>query len=147
MQNRREFLKISAAGSLGMMLLSSATSIPGVGNNRKSYGVGIQLYSIRDAMSADVRGSLKKVSDIGYKNLEMAGYSEGKFYGFSPSDFKKIVGDLGMVALSSHSAVESKGITIESAKLMADAHAALGVKYCIQPWINEEDRNIEKYKK
>ncbi len=147
MQNRREFLKISAAGSLGMMLLSSATGIPGVGNNRKSYGVGIQLYSIRDAMSADVRGTLKKVSDIGYKNLELAGYSEGKFYGFSPSDFKKIVSDLGMVALSSHSAVESKGITIESAKLMADAHAALGVKYCIQPWINEEDRNIEKYKK
>ena len=147
MQNRREFLKISATGSLGMMLLSSATSIPGVGNNRKSYGVGIQLYSIRDAMSADVRGTLKKVSDIGYKNLELAGYSEGKFYGFSPSDFKKIVSDLGMVALSSHSAVESKGITIESAKLMADAHAALGVKYCIQPWINEEDRNIEKYKK
>jgi len=72
MQNRREFLKISAAGSLGMMLLSSATSIPGVGNNRKSFGVGIQLYSIRDAMSADVRGTLKKVSDIGYKNLELA---------------------------------------------------------------------------
>ena len=30
---------------------------------------------------------------------------------------------------------------------MADAHAALGVKYCIQPWVNDEDRTIEKYKK
>jgi len=147
MQNRRSFLKISAAGSLGMMFLNSAASIPAIGTDRKKYGVGIQLYSIRDAMSVDVRGTLKKVSDIGYKNLELAGYSEGKFYGFSPSDFKKIVVDLGMVALSSHSAVESKGITIESAKLMADAHAALGVKYCIQPWINDEDRTIEKYKK
>jgi sugar phosphate isomerase/epimerase len=51
-----------------------------------------------------------------------------------------------MVVISSHSAVESKGITVETAKLMADAHAALGVKYCIQPWVNEEDRNVEKYK-
>jgi len=147
MKNRREFLKISATGSLGMMLLSSATSIPAIANDRKRFGVGIQLYTVRDAMTADVRGTLKKVSDIGYKNLELAGYSNGKFYGFSPSEFKKIVTDLGMVSLSSHSAVESKGITVETAKLMADAHAELGVKYCIQPWINDEDRTIEKYKK
>ncbi|MCX6221351.1 MAG: sugar phosphate isomerase/epimerase [Bacteroidia bacterium] len=147
MKNRREFLKISATGSLGMMLLSSATSFPGVSEDRKRFGVGIQLYTVRDAMTADVRGTLKKVSDIGYKNLELAGYSNGKFYGFSPSEFKKIVTDLGMVSLSSHSAVESKGITVETAKLMADAHAELGVKYCIQPWINDEDRTIEKYKK
>jgi sugar phosphate isomerase/epimerase len=77
----------------------------------------------------------------------MAGYSNGKFYGYSPAEFKKIVSDLGMVVLSSHSAVESKGITVESAKQMADAHATVGVKYCIQPWIEEADRSIEKYKK
>jgi sugar phosphate isomerase/epimerase len=147
MKNRREFLKISAVGSVGMMLLGSASAKAAAAIDRKSFGVGIQLYTIRDAMAADVRGTLKKVSDMGYKNLELAGYSNGKFYGFSAADFKKIVGDLGMVNLSSHSAVESKGITIESAKLMADAHAALGVKYCVQPWVNDEDRTIEKYKK
>ena len=147
MQNRRSFLKLSAAGSLGMLLINPVTGMPLVGNDRKSYGVGLQLYSIRDAMAADVKGTLKKVSDMGYKNMELAGYSNGKFYGFSPAEFKKIITDLGLVSLSSHAAVESKGITVESAKLMADAHAALGVKYCIQPWVNDEDRTIEKYKK
>jgi len=147
MQNRRSFLKLSAAGSLGMLLINPVTGMPLVGNDRKSYGVGLQLYSIRDAMAADVKGTLKKVSDMGYKNMELAGYSNGKFYGFSPVEFKKIITDLGLVSLSSHAAVESKGITVESAKLMADAHAALGVKYCIQPWVNDEDRTIEKYKK
>jgi sugar phosphate isomerase/epimerase len=147
MKNRREFLKISAVGSVGMMLVGSTSASALAAADRKSFGVGIQLYTIRDAMAADVRGTLKKVSDMGYKNLELAGYSNGKFYGFSAADFNKIVGDLGMVNLSSHSAVESKGITIESAKLMADAHAALGVKYCVQPWVNDEDRTIEKYKK
>jgi sugar phosphate isomerase/epimerase len=147
MQNRREFLKISAVGSVGMVLMGSAAANAAVAVDRKSFGVGIQLYTIRDAMAADVKGTLKKVSDIGYKNLELAGYSEGKFYGFSPAEFKKMVKDLGMEIVSSHAAVESKGITIESAKLMADAHAAMGVKYCIQPWVNDEDRTIEKYKK
>jgi sugar phosphate isomerase/epimerase len=52
-----------------------------------------------------------------------------------------------MVTISSHAAVESKGITMDTAKLMADSHAALGVKYCIQPWVNDEDRTIEKFKK
>lgn len=147
MQNRREFLKISAAGSVSMMLLGSAMGQTGAAVDRKKFGVGLQLYTIRDAMNADLSGSLKKLSDLGYKNLELAGYSNGKFYGKSPVEFKKMVTDLGMVAISSHAAVEAAGITTENAKLMADAHAELGVKYCIQPWVNEVDRTIEKYKK
>jgi len=147
MQNRRQFLKISAAGSVGMMLLGAAGAMDGNVKERKSFGVGIQLYTIRDAMTADVKGTLKKVSDIGYKNLELAGYSNGKFYGFTPAEFKKIVSDLGLVALSSHTQVESASISMDKAKLMADAHAELGVKFCIKPWIEEVDRNIEQYKK
>jgi sugar phosphate isomerase/epimerase len=146
MQNRREFFKISAAGALGLTALGSLSLKSGE-VNRKSFGVGLQLYTIRDAMTADAMGTLKKVSDLGYKNLELASYSNGKFYGFAPKEFKKIITDLGMEAISSHSAVESKGITIETAKMMADAHAQLGVKYCIQPWIEPVDRTIEKYKK
>ncbi|HBL76360.1 MAG: hypothetical protein A2W90_08475 [Bacteroidetes bacterium GWF2_42_66] len=145
MKNRREFLKISAAGSLGIMILGTGACKPAV--DRKSFGVGIQLYTIRDAMAADVPGTLKKVSDIGYKNLELAGYSGGKFYGFAPAEFKKMVNDLGMDVLSSHTQVEAAGITVDNAKIMADAHAELGVKYCIQPWIEEVDRNVESYKK
>lgn len=147
MQKRRDFLKISAVGSVGMMLLGAAGCNTPAAVDRKSFGVGLQLYTIRDAMAADALGTLKKVSEIGYKNLELAGYSEGKFYGYSPAEFKKIVADLGMVTLSSHTQVESANITMDKAKLMADAHAELGVKYCIKPWIEEVDRNIESYKK
>ena len=147
MQNRREFLKVSATGSVAMMLLGTAGCTTGIVKDRKSFGIGIQLYSIRDVMSADVPGTLKKVADIGYKNLELAGYANGKFYGYSPSEFKKIVNDLGLNALSSHTQVESASISLDKAKLMADTHAELGVKFCIKPWIEEVDRNIEQYKK
>ncbi len=146
MKNRRDFLKISAAGSVGMMLFGAAACNASISDERKKFGVGLQLYTIRDAMAADLLGSLKKLSDLGYKNLELAGYADGKFYGHTAAEFKKMVADLGMVVISSHSAVESKGITIDTAKLMADSHAALGVKYCIQPWVNDEDRTVEKYK-
>jgi sugar phosphate isomerase/epimerase len=147
LKNRRDFLKISAAGSLGMMALGPLACSPGAAVDRKSFGVGLQLYTIRDAMAADVKGSLQKVSDMGYKNLELADYSDGKFYGFSPKEFKKMVNDMGMEIISSHTSVEAEGITTESAQKMADDHAELGVKYCVQPWVEEKDRNIESYKK
>lgn len=146
-QNRRNFLKISAAGALGMMAFSPFGCKPAATVDRKSFGVGLQLYTIRDAMAADVLGSLQKLSDLGFKNLELANYSDGKFYGYVPAEFKKIVNDLGMEVISSHTQVEAAGITLDNAQKMADDHAALGVKYCVQPWVNEEDRNIETYKK
>jgi len=140
--NRRDFLKLSAASSLGLLAIS-----PLLQSCKPVERIGLQLYSIRDAMAADVLGSLKKVSAIGYKNMELADYANRKFYGYSPKEFKKILNDLGMEAMSSHTAVEAGGITSDNAKAMADDHAALGVKYCVQPWINEEDRSIDKYKK
>jgi sugar phosphate isomerase/epimerase len=146
MQNRRDFFKISAAGALGVTVLGAFGCKPAV-IDRKSFGVGIQLYTLRDAMTADALGSLKKLSDLGYKNLELAGYADGKFYGYVPAEFKKIVNDLGMDVVSSHAAVESTGITPETAKVMANAHAEVGVKFCVQPWVNEPDRTIETYKK
>jgi len=146
LHNRREFFKISAAGAIGVSVLGSL-AFKSEAIDRKSFNVGIQLYTVRDAMAADALGTLKKLSNLGYKNLELANYSNGKFYGYSPKEFNKIVTDLGMVNLSSHTQVEAAGITVDNAKKMADDHAELGVKYCIQPWVNEPDRTIETFKK
>jgi sugar phosphate isomerase/epimerase len=146
-QSRREFLRLSSAGAMGALVLSHYGCKTGTKPapvaavaDAKSYGIGLQLYTIRDAMAKDVPGSLKRVSDIGYKYVELAGYSEGRFYGYEPAEFKKLVNDLGMDILSSHTQVEAEGITLDNAKKMTDDHAKLGVKYCVQPWIVEEAR-------
>jgi sugar phosphate isomerase/epimerase len=144
--SRREFLKKSGSGALGILAFSQL-SAASVISARENYKIGLQLYTIRDAMSKDSMGSLKKVADLGYKSVELADYNRGKFYGYAPAEFKKIVEDLGMEVLSSHSKVEAKGVTLDNAKRMAEDHAQLGVKYCVQPWVNPEDRTIEKYKK
>ncbi len=143
-QSRREFLRVSAAGALGALAFSQYACM----SSAKSTGIGLQLYTIRDAMGTDVPGSLKKVADAGYKYLELAGYADGKFYGYAPADFKKLVNDLGMEILSSHTQVEAQGITLENAQKMAADHALLNVKYCIQPWVVEEARTtLDSYRK
>lgn len=153
-QSRRDFLRVSAAGALGAIVISQSgcrnaakqapkAAAPAV-VDPKTFGIGLQLYTIRDAMATDVPGSLKKVSDAGYKYVELASYADGKFYGYEPADFKKLVNDLGMEILSSHTQVEAKGITLDNAQKMAEDHAKIGVKYCIQPWVVEEARTTIK---
>lgn len=142
-QSRRDFLKISAAGTLGALLVPACTS-----KSNPASVVALQLYTVRDFMNTpdDVKASLKKIADIGYKKLELAGYANGKFYGFEPKEFRKIVDDLGLEVLSSHTNVEGAA-NLENSKQVADDHAALGMKYAIQPWVNPPDRNIEYYTK
>lgn len=109
--------------------------------------VGIQLYTVRDGIAQDLTSSLQKVADIGYKELELAGYADGMFYGLPPAEFKKMVEDMGMTVISSHTGVEIKGVDTSNAEAMAEAHAELGVKYCIKPWLVEERRTtIDSYK-
>lgn len=146
-KSRRDFLKVSATGALGAIIVSragfSAAAKPAPVSppaDLKSFGIALQLYTIRDAMEKDVPGSLKKVSDIGYKYLELANYVDGKFYGKAPAEFKKIVNDLGMEILSSHAQVEIKGNISDYAKKMAEDHVKIGTRYCIQPWVEEADR-------
>ncbi len=162
-QSRRDFLRVSAIGALGAVVLSqnscrnagkpgsgaaAAPSVNPTAADLKKFGIALQLYTIRDAMTKDVPGSLKQVSDTGYKYVELAGYSDGKFYGYAPAEFKKLVNDLGMEILSSHTQVEAKGVTLDNARKMAEDHALIGVKYCIQPWVVEEARTtIDSWKK
>ncbi|HEX3010176.1 MAG TPA: sugar phosphate isomerase/epimerase [Bacteroidales bacterium] len=139
-KNRRDFLKILTIGSVGALTLSKTSMASSLFAGRNYPAVGIQLYTVRDALNANAVEALRKVAQLGYKNLELAGYSNGKFYGMEPSEFKKVVSDLGMTVISSHTGVEVKGVDTGNAQKMADDHAKIGVKYCIQPWLVPERR-------
>jgi len=154
-QSRREFLRVSTTGALGAIIISKsewktsgATASDLTVADPKTFGIGLQLYTIRDAMGNDAPGSLKKVSDIGYKYVELADYKNGKFYGYLPGEFKKMVNDLGMDIISSHAGISPKGITDDEVKKMAEDHAKAGTKYCMQPFVEDGDRKtVAGYKK
>ncbi len=90
---------------------------------------GATLYTVRDAMAKDPKGTMKRVADLGYKYIEAVDYKKGKFYGMTPEEFKKEVSDLGMIPLSVHMG----GVTLENAdQLIADAKK-VGFKYFVAP--------------
>ena len=63
----------------------------------KTYPISIQLWTLRSPMESDPRGTLEAVSKIGYAQVEPAG-----LYGFTPTELRKLVEDLGMKIGSSH---------------------------------------------
>ncbi len=104
--------------------------------------IGIQLWSVKDAMKEDPAGTIEALGDMGYKFVEAAGYNDGQFYGMSPEEFKKLVEDNGMVFYSSHTGrdlpnEENHDETMEWWDKAIEAHAAAGVPYIVQPWMGK----------
>ena len=95
----------------------------------KKFGVGIQLYGVRNAMAADFEGTLAKIKDMGYEYVEMAGY-----FGRTAEEIKAILDKLGLKCVSVHQGLEffegdaQKGI---------DFLKTFGVKYSVIPWYPE----------
>ncbi len=90
---------------------------------------GLALYTVRDDMETNAKATLQAVSEAGYKNIEAAGYNEGKFYGMAPEEFKKYLKELGLKPVSTHQGA----VTMENADtMMADVKAA-GFTYFVIP--------------
>lgn len=105
--------------------------------------VGIQLYSVRDDMEKDPAGTLKQLAGMGYKYVEHANYVGGKFYRFSPGEFRKVLDDLGLKMKSGHTVMgkqhwdnDKKEFTDLWKQTVADA-AIVGQEFVISPWLDE----------
>lgn len=64
--------------------------------------VGIQLYTLREAMSESVETTLDRVAAIGYREVEFAGY-----FGRSPEEIRRALDAAGLTAPSTHVGVEA----------------------------------------
>jgi sugar phosphate isomerase/epimerase len=105
--------------------------------------IGLQLYSIRDSIKKDVPAAIAKVSKMGYKFVEPAGYSDGKIYSMEPAAFKSLCESNGLTIISSHvgqvlpdSANMEKTMNWWDACI--EAHAVMGVKFLVQPFMGAE---------
>ena len=108
--------------------------------------VGLQLYSVKTDMKADPLGTLKQLSGMGYKYVEHADYVNRKFYGYSASEFRKILDGLGLRMPSGHTEFksmhwdDSKKDFTDAWKYTIEDAATCGQQYVISPWLEEGKR-------
>ncbi|HTN07027.1 sugar phosphate isomerase/epimerase [Agriterribacter sp.] len=137
--SRRSFLKKTALALAGTTVLSNELF---AAKNPKEL-TGVQLYSIRDDMNKDPLGSLKQLAQMGYKNVEHANYGNRKFYGYGASEFKKILGDLGLKMPSGHTVIskkhwdEDKKDFTDEWKMTVEDAATVGQQFVISPWLDD----------
>jgi sugar phosphate isomerase/epimerase len=137
--SRRAFLKSSGLTLAGSMVLSNKIFAA----EKSAELLGLQLYSVRDEMKTDPLGTLKQVAAMGYKNVEHANYVTRKFYGYSASEFKKVLDDMGLKMPSGHTVMSAKhwdeskkDFTDEWKQTVEDA-ATAGQQYVVSPWLDE----------
>jgi sugar phosphate isomerase/epimerase len=68
MSNRREFIQVAGTGLLATAMPDLLKLPAKTGEHR----LAVQLYTIREAISKDFKGSLKRLAGLGFKNVETA---------------------------------------------------------------------------
>ncbi|HUZ46839.1 MAG TPA: sugar phosphate isomerase/epimerase [Terriglobia bacterium] len=127
--SRREFLRNITAGVGGLALASragntlAAMAQPAGATPDWAAQIGLELYTVRDAMAKDYEGTLAKVAQIGYKEIEMAeGYNQ-----MSPKSFRAMLDRLGLGMPSTHSGISTGPDAAVEKRL--EGFAIMGIQY------------------
>jgi sugar phosphate isomerase/epimerase len=152
MYTRRSFLRSASLYSAGVLAAPVLSSFIKAGQP----AIGLQLYTVRDAMQSDPAGTLARVARIGYNSLEGATYTgTEKFYGMDPKTFKDLLKSNGQVMRSCHYRVgedlgkekEMKGTLLNDWGRAVDDAAALGIQYMVCAWLSPAERKgLDHYK-
>jgi sugar phosphate isomerase/epimerase len=137
MINRRSFLKQGSKASIGGLLLT--TQIPDFFGSMAMPAPGLQLFTFFSSIDSDVKGTLQKIADIGYKNIESAFSRKGGYYGMGPKEFAGMVNGMGM-SWKSHHVLGAPFKLPANAKLPLDAD---GKPMTIPPMKNLRDNYQE----
>ncbi len=104
--------------------------------------ISVQMYSARQDIKADYSKTVQALGKMGFTSVEAAGYSNGKFYGMAPEQFKKTIESNNMKVLSSHTSKRLSEKELESGdfteslnwwKDAIKAHKAAGMEYICVP--------------
>jgi sugar phosphate isomerase/epimerase len=131
-KNRRTFMKeISILGGTAMFAgyatnfgESAALAGQAAPSTDWSKQMGLELYTVRDLMTDQKSyiGTLEKVAEIGYKEIEPA----GGYAGLEPKDFRALLDRLGLRMPSTHSGASGTGADLDK---QLEGFQTMGIQY------------------
>jgi sugar phosphate isomerase/epimerase len=126
MQTRRHFLKSGLGCALGMTF---AYGFARAADTMKTIPIGFQLYTVRGEFSRDVPGTLKQLSQLGYKAVEFWGYAgtPNVYQQYSATQLRKLLDENGLQCCGMH--MELKALAKENLQRTIDNNQVLGNEY------------------
>jgi sugar phosphate isomerase/epimerase len=135
--NRRAFLQRTA---VGLAAFGLPRRLDGAPQFARLDRIGVQLYTVRDAVQRDLEGTLARVADIGYQEVEFAGYA-----GRTAAQVRDAVHRAGLRAPSAHVPLSALG---QGWDQVLDDARTVGHRYLVMPWLDEKDRpNLDAYRR
>jgi len=144
--SRRKFIQNATLAIVGASLkpsaLWSSTNVVASKNL-----IGVQLYSVRDDMYKKPMETLTALSKMGFEYVEHANYMNRKFYGWTATEFKKVLDGLGIKMPSGHTVMDathwdkSKKDFTDVWKHTVEDAAVMGQSYVISPSIDDKLRS------
>lgn len=140
---RRDFIKQSSLLAAGFFINKEELF--------KKKPVGVQLYTLRNQISKDPKGTLEKVAQLGYKQVETFGYGNRKWFNLTPAELSAILKNNGLSSPSGHTYPGSfflKGGWEDEWKRAVEDSKTLGQEFITIPWLEEAYRkDADNYKK
>lgn len=134
MTNRRQFLATIGGAAIGAAALARIRTLHAEDSAHKLAKVGIQLYTVRDLMQSDLDGTLAKLAQIGYREVEFAGY-----FNRTPKQIRAVLKANRLTSPSAH--LPWPGNNDDAWKKSLDDAKAIGHKWAVVPWFEESMRN------
>ena len=137
--DRRKFLQNSLS-FVTFSLINSHSSLNAASlMDSNLSNIGIQLYTVRDLMAENLPLTIQRIADIGYKEVEFAGY-----FGKTAKEIKTILSDNGLKSPSTH--IEMDAIYNNPNKAI-DTALEVGHEYIVMAWLSDSERqNIDQYR-
>lgn len=96
-----------------------------------NFPIAVQLYSVRDDMAADFKGTLQKVKAMGYDGVEFAG-----LFGKTAAEVREMCQEIGLTPISAHVPFVDMMNDPDILKVYAD----IGCEFVVIPYLTEEYR-------
>ncbi|MBA2762124.1 MAG: sugar phosphate isomerase/epimerase [Segetibacter sp.] len=150
MTSRRTFIRDASLITAGTLMAP-----PLFAKYNKKF-IGLQLYTVREAMQKDPAGTLARVAQIGYNSVEGATYTGTQnFYGMSAKEFASLLKKNGLIIPSSHYRLGEekvrgevqKGTMLSEWQKAVDDAATVGIKYMVCAFLSPAERGgLDHYK-
>ena len=147
--NRRKFVNSSLWASAGALHLANTKPSPVY-----KYKLGYQLFSVNKDMNRDPFGTLVALKEMGYEDFEIYGFDADAvtYYGHPATQFKQRLDEMGLTCTSGHYGfAEYLDRPADELRTFVDqcikGAETLNTPYITWPWISEEQRTLENYKK
>ncbi|MDD6210848.1 MAG: sugar phosphate isomerase/epimerase [Bacteroidales bacterium] len=118
--------------------LTAMLSISETVSAKKGKTIGIQLYSVMDAMKENPQASVKRLTDMGYNAFELVQWGgDPKVFGLPAEEFKGLCNKNGAAIVSTHSGIQEdraqEAEVMQRWRKLFEIQKACGGKYFVIP--------------